>query len=107
MRNIIIYIAVLLVSVDANAQIAGVSCCDWMMLKRQKMGAFTLAKQINADGVEMDMGGLGRRILFDNKFRGDVLPHVKIGSVLKNFSPILAKFHSITLCTWAPHCRSL
>lgn len=69
MRNIIIYIAVLLFSVDANAQIAGVSCCDWMMLKRQKMGAFTLAKQINADGVEMDMGGLGRRILFDNKFR--------------------------------------
>ena len=69
MRNIIIYIAVLLFSVNANAQIAGVSCCDWMMLKRQKMGAFTLAKQINADGVEMDMGGLGRRILFDNKFR--------------------------------------
>ena len=69
MRHIIILIATVIFSLDAGAQIAGVSCCDWMMLKRQKMGAFTLAKQINADGVEMDMGGLGRRVLFDNKFR--------------------------------------
>ena len=53
---------------EALAQIEGISCCDWMMLKRQKLGAFALAKDINADGVEMDMGGLGRRVLFDNRF---------------------------------------
>ena len=33
-----------------------VAACDWMMLKRQKLGEFQLAKDINADGVEVDMG---------------------------------------------------
>ena len=46
-----------------------VAVCDWMILKRQKLGEFALAKQINADGVEMDMGPLGNRVLFDNRFR--------------------------------------
>ena len=46
-----------------------VAACDWMMLKRQKLGEFQLAKDINADGVEVDMGPLGQRILFDNKLR--------------------------------------
>ena len=46
-----------------------VTACDWMMLKRQKLGEFQLAKDINADGVEVDMGPLGKRVLFDNKLR--------------------------------------
>ena len=46
-----------------------VAACDWMMLKRQKLGEFQLAKDINADGIEVDMGPLGQRILFDNKLR--------------------------------------
>lgn len=46
-----------------------VAACDWMMLKRQKLGEFKLASEINADGVEMDMGGLGNRVLFDNQLR--------------------------------------
>jgi len=46
-----------------------VAACDWMMLKRQKLGEFQLAKDIQADGIEMDMGPLGRRELFDNKLR--------------------------------------
>lgn len=46
-----------------------VAVCDWMILKRQKLGEFALARQINADGVEMDMGPLGNRVLFDNRFR--------------------------------------
>ncbi|MDR1884332.1 MAG: family 78 glycoside hydrolase catalytic domain [Prevotella sp.] len=44
-----------------------VSVCDWMMLKRQKIGAIELAREIGADGLELDMGGLGKRISFDNK----------------------------------------
>lgn len=44
-----------------------IAACDWMMLKRQKIGEFQLAKQIGADGIEMDMGGLGNRDTFDNK----------------------------------------
>ena len=40
-----------------------------MMLKRQKLGEFQLAKDIHADGIEMDMGPLGNRPQFDNKLR--------------------------------------
>lgn len=44
-----------------------VAACDWMMLKRHKLGEFKLSHEIGADGVEMDMGGLGKRDTFDNK----------------------------------------
>ena len=43
-----------------------IAVCDWMLLKRQKLGAFALAHEIGADGVEVDMGGLGDRPTFDN-----------------------------------------
>ena len=46
-----------------------VGACDWMMLKRQKLGEFELAKQLGCDGVEMDMGSLGQRDTFENKLR--------------------------------------
>jgi len=62
-----------------NAGIAGtnksrqgcfkISVCDWMILKRQKIGEFELAHEIGADGVEVDMGSLGQRDSFDNKLR--------------------------------------
>jgi sugar phosphate isomerase/epimerase len=38
-----------------------------MILKRQKLGALQLTKDIGANGVEVDMGGLGNRPTFDNK----------------------------------------
>ncbi len=38
-----------------------------MILKRQKLGSFQLAKDLGADGVEVDMGGLGKRETFDNQ----------------------------------------
>jgi sugar phosphate isomerase/epimerase len=44
-----------------------IAVCDWMILKRQKLGAFKLTREIGADGVELDMGGLGNRETFDNK----------------------------------------
>ena len=53
------------------AQQYKVGVCDWMILKRQKIGAFNLARQLGCDGIEMDMGGLGQRELFDNKMRDD------------------------------------
>ena len=51
------------------AQQYKVGVCDWMILKRQKLGEFDLARQIGSDGIEMDMGGLGQREMFDNKMR--------------------------------------
>ena len=44
-----------------------VAVIDLMILKRQKLGAFQLTKEIGADGVEIDMGGLGNRPTFDNQ----------------------------------------
>lgn len=44
-----------------------IAVCDWMILKRQKLSAFEFASELNADGIEMDMGGLGDRVTFDNK----------------------------------------
>ena len=35
-----------------------VGVCDWMVLKRQKLGEFELAKRLGCDGIEMDMGPL-------------------------------------------------
>jgi L-ribulose-5-phosphate 3-epimerase len=52
-----------------------IAVCDWMILKRQKLGAFQLAKDIGADGVEVDMGSLGQRDTFENHLTNAVLRH--------------------------------
>jgi len=44
-----------------------VAVVDLMILKRQKLGAFQLTKDIGADGVEVDMGGLGNRVTFESQ----------------------------------------
>lgn len=56
------------ISMSATASVPRyrIAVCDWMILKRQKLGAFQLTKDIGADGVEVDMGGLGERETFDN-----------------------------------------
>ena len=48
-----------------------IAVVDLMILKRQKLGAFQLTKDIGADGVEVDMGGLGDRETFDNQLAKD------------------------------------
>jgi L-ribulose-5-phosphate 3-epimerase len=44
-----------------------VAVVDVMILKRQKLGDIQLTKDIGADGLELDMGGLGTRDTFDNQ----------------------------------------
>lgn len=44
-----------------------VAVIDLMILKRQKLSAFELSREIGADGIELDMGGLGNRDTFDSK----------------------------------------
>jgi L-ribulose-5-phosphate 3-epimerase len=44
-----------------------IAVIDLMILKRQKLSAFQLTKEIGADGLEVDMGGLGQRETFDNQ----------------------------------------
>jgi sugar phosphate isomerase/epimerase len=48
------------------AQRYKIAVCDWMILKRQKLGAFQLTKDIGADGVEIDMGSLGTNETFES-----------------------------------------
>jgi L-ribulose-5-phosphate 3-epimerase len=59
-----------LVKADGRYKIAVV---DLMILKRQKLSAFQLSKELGADGVEVDMGGLGDRETFDNKLADDTI----------------------------------
>ncbi len=68
-----------------------IGVCDWMVLKRQKLGEFKLAKELGCNGLEMDMGGLGKRDSFDNKMRLPEMAHkfkytadslgIKVGAV--------------------------
>ena len=57
----------------AEKQRYKIAVVDLMILKRQKLSAFPLAKKIGADGLELDMGGLGKRPTFDNKLASDSL----------------------------------
>lgn len=74
-----IFIAIMLMSCIAPVAVLAqnhnqrykVAVVDLMILKRQKLGAFQLAKYLGADGVEVDMGGLGTRETFDNKLAID------------------------------------
>jgi hypothetical protein len=54
-------------SASASRQRYRIAVCDWMILKRQKLGAFQLTKDIGADGVEVDMGSLGKLDTFDSQ----------------------------------------
>jgi L-ribulose-5-phosphate 3-epimerase len=56
---------------QTSAQRYKIGVVDLMILKRQKLGAFPLTKTIGADGVEVDMGGLGPRETFDNQLAID------------------------------------
>lgn len=53
-------------SAEPRRQRYRIGVCDWMILKRQKLGAIALAKEIGVDGLELDMGSLGQRDTFDN-----------------------------------------
>ena len=44
-----------------------VGVIDLMLLKRQKISALALSKEIGANGIELDMGGLGDRETFENR----------------------------------------
>ncbi|MCX2480447.1 sugar phosphate isomerase/epimerase [Pedobacter sp. MC2016-15] len=50
-----------------------IAVIDLMILKRQKLSAIALTQEIGADGLELDMGGLGNRDTFDNKLADPVI----------------------------------
>jgi alpha-L-rhamnosidase len=50
-----------------------IALIDLMLLKRQKPGAVTLTGDLGADGLEVDMGGLGNRETFENALADSTL----------------------------------
>lgn len=48
-----------------------ISACDWMLLKRQKDGAITLAREIGCDGLEVDMNSLSKNVTFQSRFKNN------------------------------------
>ncbi len=53
-----------------------IAVVDLMILKRQKLSAFDLAKELGADGLEVDMGGLGNRLTFSSQLSNRYIQQV-------------------------------
>lgn len=58
-----------------------IALIDLMLLKRQKLGALQLTKDLGADGVEVDMGGLGKRPTFDNQLLNDSVRQLYLNKI--------------------------
>ncbi|MBZ4188040.1 sugar phosphate isomerase/epimerase family protein [Niabella beijingensis] len=74
MKKILLYLFILALPFAGMAQKSQrykIALIDLMLLKRQKLSALPLAKELSADGIEIDMGGLGNRETFDNKLAID------------------------------------
>ncbi|MDP4208631.1 MAG: sugar phosphate isomerase/epimerase family protein [Bacteroidota bacterium] len=67
-----------------------IAVVDLMILKRQKLGAIKLTSDIGADGLEVDMGGLGQRETFDNQLVNE--------SLRKQYQDTAKKYH-IEFCS--------
>ena len=68
--SLLLFAAAMLLPLHTPAQQRyRVGLCDWMVQKRQKLGQFALARELGADGVELDMGSLGQRNTFKNALR--------------------------------------
>ena len=70
-----------------------ISVCDWMLLKRQKLGAISLARMIGCDGLELDMGPLGNRPTFENALKDSVV----LQQFKKEANDVGIKFSSIAM----------
>lgn len=69
-----------------------IGVCDWMILKRQRLGAFGRAAEIGVDGVEVDMGSLGDRETFDNQLVDPIARRQFIDA---------AREHNLQICSLA------
>lgn len=65
---------------------------DLMVLRRQKVSVFPLAKELGVDGVEVDMGGLGNRDTFDSKLADPAIRQEFLDSAQK---------HGLEICSIA------
>ncbi|UYQ95539.1 TIM barrel protein [Chitinophaga horti] len=84
---------------------------DLMLLKRQKTGAITLTAELGADGVEVDMGGLGNRPTFDNQLLIDSVRQRFLQLAKENdieiFSLAMTGYYAQSFCGRAEYQRSI
>ena len=84
---------------------------DLMLLKRQKLGAITLTGQLKADGVEVDMGGLGNRPTFDNQLLIDSVRNQFLKTAKENnveiFSLAMTGYYAQSFCGREEYKRSI
>lgn len=84
---------------------------DLMLLKRQKLGALSLTKELGADGVEVDMGGLGDRPTFDNQLLIDSVRQQFIHKAkelnIEIFSLGMTGYYAQSFCGRAEYIQSI
>ena len=84
---------------------------DLMLLKRQKLGAITLAAQLKADGVEVDMGGLGNRPTFENVLLTDSIRNQFLQTAKDNnveiFSLAMTGYYAQSFCNRTAYIKSI
>jgi sugar phosphate isomerase/epimerase/dienelactone hydrolase len=84
---------------------------DLMLLKRQKLGAITLTAQLKADGVEVDMGGLGNRPTFENQLLNDSVRNQFMQTAKESkveiFCLAMTGYYAQSFCSRAEYIRSI
>lgn len=111
--SLIILTALLLpqFSIAQSNQRYKIGLIDLMLLKRQKLGALPLAKQLGADGIEVDMGGLGNRPTFDNQLRIDSVRKQFLDKAkelnLEIFSLGMTGYYAQSFCNREEYKRSI
>lgn len=112
----LIFLSVLLMTMQGAAiaqstQRYKIGLIDLMLLKRQKLGAITLTSQIGADGVEVDMGGLGNRPSFDNQLRIDSVRQQFLDKArelhLEIFSLAMTGYYAQSFCNRTAYIQSI
>lgn len=77
----VITLSPVIVTAQEKQQQYKIALIDLMLLKRQKLGALQLTKDLGADGVEVDMGGLGKRPTFDNALLTDSVRQLYLNKI--------------------------
>lgn len=84
---------------------------DLMLLKRQRLGAITLTAELKADGVEVDMGGLGTRPTFDNQLLTDSVRDKFLQTAKENnveiFSLAMTGYYAQSFCNRTEYKKSI
>ncbi len=112
-HTILILLTILLFNAPVLAQKSHykIGLIDLMLLKRQKLSAIALAKELGADGIEIDMGGLGARETFDNKLLIDSTRDQFLNAAQANGIEIsslaMTGYYAQSFCNRASYIRSI